>query len=183
MRTNSNLYSPQWVSRDQLPKELNSEIMPRLFMGGTHDDDVIFNQANDDFKITKKHFDAVITMYSWAHPVDWHIQEMRYGIPDTHIKDFDLSKIFEIAYWGYKKWSKGEKLLVRCQAGLNRSGLITALILMINGLDAKSAINQIREKRTELALFNHNYVDWLMENGQEFVQKHLSEFESSNIIN
>jgi len=151
------------VNTDQLPKDLYSEILPGLYMGGTHDDDVIFNESNDVLKISKKHFDSVITMYSWAQPVDWEVQEMRYGIPDSQITDINLIKLIEVAYWGYRQWLLGDKLLIRCQAGLNRSGLVTALILMLHKFSASEAIEQIRENRTQLALFNKNYVNWLIE--------------------
>jgi protein-tyrosine phosphatase len=59
--------------------------------------------------------------------------------------------------------------LVRCQAGLNRSGLVTALILMSTGLDAETAIREIRKNRAEIALFNNEYVTWLMTEGAAFV--------------
>jgi protein-tyrosine phosphatase len=63
----------------------------------------------------------------------------------------------------------GDRVLVRCQAGLNRSGLVTALILMSTGLDAETAIEQIRKNRAELALFNHDYVNWLKAEGANFI--------------
>jgi protein-tyrosine phosphatase len=149
------------VSTDQLPKDLYSEILPNLFMGGTHDDDVVFNSQENEHKITEQEFDAVVTMYSWAHPTDWGVQEMRYGIPDSEIKHINLEKLFEVAYWGFNRWLAGDRVLVRCQAGLNRSGLITCLILMLKGYSQEQAINLIREKRSQVALFNHNYISWL----------------------
>ena len=161
LKSSSNLYSPQWVSTDQLPKDLYSEILPNLFMGGTHDDDVVFNSQENEHKITEQEFDAVVTMYSWAHPTDWGVQEMRYGIPDSEIKHINLEKLFEVAYWGFNRWLAGDRVLVRCQAGLNRSGLITCLILMLKGYSQEQAINLIREKRSQVALFNHNYISWL----------------------
>jgi hypothetical protein len=48
LKSSSNLYSPQWVSTDQLPKDLYSEILPGLYMGGTHDDDVIFKGQKEN---------------------------------------------------------------------------------------------------------------------------------------
>ena len=59
--------------------------------------------------------------------------------------------------------------MVRCQAGLNRSGLVTALIMMSTGLDAETAIEQIRKNRAEIALFNTHYVEWLMSEGAQFL--------------
>ena len=160
LKSSSNLYSPQWVSTDQLPKDLYSEILPGLYMGGTHDDDVVFKGQKENFH--KKNFDCVITMYAWAQPCDWDVQELRYGIPDSEIKDIELSKLIEIAEWGHKKWLAGERTLIRCQAGLNRSGLVTALILLLNGMSPEQAIAQIRHKRSPVALFNKAYIDWIL---------------------
>lgn len=164
MKSSSNLYSPQWVSTDQLPRDLYSEILPGLYMGGTHDDDVVFKGQKDNFH--KNNFDCVITMYAWAQPCDWDVQELRYGIPDSEIKDIELSKLIEIAEWGHKKWLSGERVLIRCQAGLNRSGLITALILLLEGMSPEQAIAQIRHKRSPVALFNKAYVDWILTESQ-----------------
>ena len=173
MRTNANLYSPQWVSTDQLPKDLYSEILPGLFMGGTHDDDVIQEFQKENLKIKSNKFNCVITMYAWANPADWGVEEIRYGIPDSDIADAEIHKLLDIAYWGYKRWQNGEKVLIRCQAGLNRSGLITTLILMMNQLDPESAISLIRQKRSPFALFNANYVEWLIEDAREKVKNFL----------
>ena len=164
LKSSSNLYSPQWVSTDQLPKDLYSEILPNLFMGGTHDDDVVYAAPTDKHKINSNKFDCVIT--TWAQPCDWDVQEMRYGIPDSEIKDVELSKLLEIAQWGHKKWLSGERVLIRCQAGLNRSGLITALILLLEGMSPEQAIAQIRQKRSPVALFNKAYVDWILTESQ-----------------
>ena len=53
-------------------------------------------------------------------------------------------------------------MLIRCQAGLNRSGLLTALVLMLAGWEAAEAIRLIRTKRSQVALFNDDFVDWLL---------------------
>jgi len=71
--------------------------------------------------------------------------------------------------FGYNRWLSGDRVLVRCQAGLNRSGLVTALILMSTGLDAGTAIEEIRKKRAEVALFNNEYVTWLINSGAQFL--------------
>lgn len=182
MKTNTNLYSPQWVSTDELPKDLYSEILPGLFMGGTHDDDVVYAKPTDKHKINSNKFDCVITMYAWANPTDWGVEEIRYGIPDSDINDANIKKLLDIAYWGYQRWLSGEKVLIRCQAGLNRSGLITSLILIMDGLFPMSAVNLIREKRTPFALFNQNYVTWLTDQARDEVKDFL-ESKHPSIIN
>lgn len=151
------------------PTSLYSEIAPNLFMGGTADEDVIhqavaYNKARTDLP-----FDAIITMYAWANPADWRVQEFRYGIYDSAIADIDLDRLKQVVEFGYNRWLSGDRVLVRCQAGLNRSGLVTALIMMSTGLDAETAIEQIRKNRAEIALFNNNYVEWLMSEGAQFL--------------
>jgi len=151
------------------PTSLYSEIAPNLFMGGTADEDVIhqavaYNKARTDLP-----FDAIITMYAWANPADWRVQEFRYGIYDSAIADIDLDRLKQAVEFGYNRWLSGDRVLVRCQAGLNRSGLVTALIMMSTGLDAETAIEQIRKNRADIALFNNNYVEWLMGEGAQFL--------------
>jgi hypothetical protein len=40
---------------------------------------------------------------------------------------------------------------------------------MSTGLDAETAIKEIRENRSEDALFNQDYVTWLMTEGAAFI--------------
>ena len=150
------------------PTSLYSEIIHNLFMGGTDDEDVIHIAAPLN-KVNDLPFQAIVTMYAWARPADWSVQEFRYGIPDASIQQIDLCRLKEAVDFGYKRWFAGDRVLVRCQAGLNRSGLVTALILMRSGLDAQSAIQEIRDHRAELALFNNEYVRWLLSEGESFL--------------
>ena len=150
------------------PTSLYSEILSGLFMGGTDDADVIYVAAHHRTG-SKLPFEAIVTMYASARPADWSVQEFRYGIPDASIQEIDLSRLKEAVEFGFKRWKAGDRVLVRCQAGLNRSGLVTALILMKDGLEAPSAIEQIRRQRAELALFNMEYVRWLISDGKNFL--------------
>jgi protein-tyrosine phosphatase len=107
-------------------------------------------------------------MYAWARPADWHVQEFRYGVPDASIGDIDLNRLRQAAELGYERWKSGDRVLIRCQAGLNRSGLVTALILIRAGLAAHKAIALIRKQRGEDALFNEEFCEWLLEEGDSF---------------
>lgn len=150
------------------PDSLYSEIAPNLFMGGTDDLDVIQLPARNR-KRDELPFEAIVTMYAWARPADWRVQEFRYGVPDASIADIDLRRLREAVDFGFNRWKSGDRVLVRCQAGLNRSGLVTALILMLDGLSAKDAIKTIRTNRAQLALFNHDFVTWLLTEGANFL--------------
>ena len=136
--------------------QLYSMIAPNLFQGGTDDLDVIHLAQTNNRPRTDLPFDVIVTMYAWARPADWHVQEFRYGIYDSAIADIDLDRLKQAVQFGYNRWLSGDRVLVRCQAGLNRSGLVTALIMMSTGLDAETAIEQIRKNRADIALFNNN---------------------------
>ena len=112
--------------------------------------------------ITKKDFDTVITTYAYANPVDWFVREIRYGVWDSNMKDFDVEELFDIVRVAHSDWKKGKKVLIRCQAGWNRSGLVMALVLIREGMEAQKAINLIRAKRSPHALCNSTFATWLL---------------------
>ena len=161
------------------PTSLYNEIITNLFMGGTDDLDVIHLPANRYARRNDLPFDSIVTMYAWARPADWSVQEYRYGIPDARISDLDLSRLRQAVNWGHKQWKKGDRVLVRCQAGLNRSGLVTALILMKEGMSASEAIATIRKNRAEIALFNDHYERWLLNCGENFINQPSSDLPAS----
>ncbi len=140
---------------------LYSEVAPNLFMGGT-DDNATIDQAQKlrHFEGSNE-FDCVVTLYAWAAPANWGVEERRFGFPDANIIEEYIPTIVELAQWAHAKWAAGKKVNIRCQAGLNRSGLVTALTLMISGMSAQEAINTLREKRSDYALCNGEYERWL----------------------
>jgi protein-tyrosine phosphatase len=155
------------------PISLYSEILTNLFMGGTDDEDVIHIPARVYSRREDLPFDSMVTMYAWARPADWNVQEFRYGVPDASIKDIDLNRLRQAVEFGYDRWKQGDRLLVRCQAGLNRSGLVMALILIKDGFTPYQAIDLIRQRRTDIALFNENFANWLLTSGATFIDSDL----------
>ena len=155
------------------PISLYSEILTNLFMGGTDDEDVIHIPARKYSRREDLPFDSMVTMYAWARPADWNVQEFRYGVPDASIKDIDLNRLRQAVEFGYDRWKQGDRLLVRCQAGLNRSGLVMALILIKDGFTPYQAIDLIRQRRTDIALFNENFANWLLTSGSTFINSDL----------
>ena len=158
-----NLFAPRWHSDDQYPTDPFAEILPGLFMGGTADDQTV------DFSMPLPElgepilFDAVVTLYSWAQPMGWGVEELRYGFADASVKHFDTDRLLRVSKWAFERWNAGERVLIRCQAGLNRSGLVTALTMMHAGYEPAEAIRQIRQERSAMALFNNHFVTWLIE--------------------
>ena len=147
--------------------------MPNLFMGGTDDDDVIQVPARMYGYKPNLPFDAIVTMYAWARPADWGIQEFRYAFPDAAMSDVNLDRLRDAVDFAFARWKAGDRTFIRCQAGLNRSGLVTALVLIKDGLEPSDAINHIRAQRHQDALCNEEFATWLMIHGQKFIDSAL----------
>lgn len=153
----------------QYPNALFSEILPNLFQGGTDDDDVIHVAHASYKRRSDMPFDSIVTMYAWAKPADWSVQELRYGIPDNLISDIDLNRLRKAVDFAHQQWKSGDRVLIRCQAGLNRSGLVMALVLIKDGYSAIDAIELIRTQRGEYAICNSHYEKWLLTSAATFI--------------
>ena len=148
---------------------LYSEVAPNLFMGGTDDNATIDHPQELQYFEVGNTFDCVVTLYAWAAPANWGVEERRFGFPDSNIIEEYIPTILELAQWAHSKWAAGKKVNIRCQAGLNRSGLVTALTLMISGLSADEAIDTLREKRSSYALCNGEYEHWLLTEADAYI--------------
>lgn len=154
---------------------LYSEILPNLYMGGT-DDLATINQPQTlkEFRGDNE-FDCIVTLYAWAAPANWGVEERRFGFPDAEIIDEYLPTIVELARWAYTKWSYNKRVNVRCQAGLNRSGLVTALVLIMSGMTPEFAIEMIRKNRSSDALCNPDYEYWLLNEAKNYIMNQALE--------
>ena len=145
-----------------------SEVLPNLWQGGTAgDDEMMYGRALPKARVTNEHFDTVVTMYAYAQAVDWHVKELRHGIYDSDMQDFDAEELFDIVRTAHTDWKKGKRVLIRCQAGWNRSGLVMTLVLLRDGMPAKEAISLIRETRSPHALCNKHFVQFLLSQNAE----------------
>lgn len=147
-------------------RDLWSEVLEGLWQGGTADHDTVHTGRADgrgrNAEITTKEFDTVITAYAWAQPVDWFVKEIRLGFWDAGTESMPIPEIMQAALIAYQDWADGKRVLIRCQAGLNRSGLITALVLIMAGYAAEEAIAIIRQNRSPYALCNEDFEKWLL---------------------
>jgi hypothetical protein len=148
------------------PTALWSEILPGLWQGGTDDSDVV-RYGNGKTGVTAKDFDFVATLYASANPVDWFVHEMRFGFYDHDMNDFQVEALYDIVRITHRQWKSGNRVLVRCQAGLNRSGLVMALVLIRDGYSPADAIQLIRTQRGNAALCNSTFERWLLQTDVE----------------
>jgi hypothetical protein len=150
------------------PYDDSHEILPGLFMGGSPFDTRVDDEARQykmrGFDHDPRPFDAIITLFPKAFPAGYGVEEMRFGFPDDlaeGVRDEYRQRILDLAIWGYQKWHSGSKLLVRCAAGENRSGLITLLILQKHGIQTDEAVDLIRAQRQKGApLHNPHFIEF-----------------------
>lgn len=141
--------------------DLWSEILPGLWMGGTSDRATLGYSGAPE--ITNLHFDTVATLYASALPVDWYVKEIRLGFYDHDKVDIDSQDLEQVVSAVHQDWQSGKRVLIRCQAGWNRSGLIMGLVLIRSGIPAQQAIDLIRERRSGSALCNRTFEQFLLE--------------------
>lgn len=159
------LTAPTLAASQYENEPLWSEILPGLWQGGTDDDDVVHSRHRT-VGVTLSDFDFVTTLYASANPVDWFVQEIRYGIYDSEMQDFDLDELIGVVNMTHAAWKRGKRVLIRCQAGWNRSGLVTALVLLKEGYSPRKAIRMLRERRSPWALCNATFERWIIDEGR-----------------
>lgn len=134
---------------------LISHIEDNLYVGGC----IGGVRLEDDWQ-------TVVSLYKWE----------RYALgPDTERVEVtmydageipDIDQLHELADTVNAALDRGGKVLVHCQAGLNRSNLVTALALIKRGRTPAEAIGLLREKRSPVVLCNKAFEDWLLSLGE-----------------
>jgi hypothetical protein len=129
---------------------LISHIEGNLWMGGCIND----VRLPDDF-----HY--VVSLYPWErYQLGPNTIRAEHRLRD-HAQMPDLDELDRIATGVNVRRQEG-KTLVHCQAGLNRSGLVTALALTKRGTTPTDAIALLRAKRHPTVLCNHTFEQWLL---------------------
>jgi len=72
----------------------------------------------------------------------------------------DLGKLHAVARLGATLVKQGYKVLCHCLMGLNRSALLTGLILVYLGMTGKAAVRHLQSKKSG-ALYNDIFADYL----------------------
>ena len=118
---------------DEIP--LYSKILDELYQGGTEEEATIY-RGNKRLPTIgdPRPFDSVVSLCAYTLPVGWLVKEMRFAFPDGPLEPWAIPQIEAVADWVHQQWKAGDRVLIRCQAGMNRSSLVTALVLMKDGL-------------------------------------------------
>ena len=109
-------------------------------------------------------FHKVFSLYPWERyklgPNTQRVEIRLYDSADIPPEE----QLNEIADQVVESLTHG-KTLVHCQAGLNRSGLISGLALIKMGRTPTDAIALLREKRHPVVLCNTAFEQWLLKQG------------------
>lgn len=171
MNTPKEIYNNGSMLKDYNAQDLWNEVLPNLWQGGTDAFDEV-GRGNNNRRITNLDFDSVYTMCSLSNPVMNGVLEVRKAIRDGNMSDFNPERdLYDLVVMAHKDWLNGKRVLIRCQAGWNRSGLLMALVLIREGHTASEAIDLIREKRSRHALSNFTFANWLLGTNVEFWRK------------
>ena len=126
-----------------------SQIDGNLWQGGCEDGLIL-----PDF------FRHVVSLYPWeSYTIEHEISSvLQIAMLDSLDQEFD--RLDAIAHWVRSCLEDGPTL-VHCQAGLNRSSLVAARVLMLGGLDSAAAIAKVRASRSPACLCIGPFVHWL----------------------
>jgi protein-tyrosine phosphatase len=103
----------------------------------------------------------IISLYPWEQYKTHHELRSSLSIVMYDSDDQGYEQVDAIAAW-VDICRKDGPTLVHCQAGLNRSSLVAARALMLDGLTAKEAIGLLREKRSPACLCNRSFESHLL---------------------
>lgn len=136
-----------------------NEIIPELWMGGHH-------YGNADGvrvpAVVGTEFDMVISLFqAEGHGPDPSVEHHHLTIPDAPLHADQLTAARQLATIAAAAVRAHRTVMVRCQYGYNRSGLVVAQTLLDLGYSVEDAIPLIRQQRSPYALNNEFFVSYL----------------------
>ncbi len=109
----------------------------------------------------KPRFDKILNLYPWG---DYFVPKATEVVKVTAFDSGNVDyNTFQNAALLVLDWlDDGHKVLVHCQAGLNRSSFVVALVLMEKyHMTPDEAISHIRKSRSEMCLCNNTFRQYL----------------------
>lgn len=137
---------------ERLSVPLISHIQDNLYVGGC-----VHGVELGDF------FSHVFSLYMWEkYNVGPNTEVVEVKMYDTAANPVDIETVDSMADKIVDALDKGGNVLVHCQAGINRSNLVTATALVKMGHTPTEAIAMLREKRSPLVLANRLFENFLL---------------------
>lgn len=169
----------EWAALTHTPW---SEIVPRLWIGGHDMTRIDYSRRAEGHQdrrilsvIPDGTFDLVISAYRRPG------QEPQVGVEHHEVLFHDGSltvEVIEMSVRAARIASEGHRagksVLIRCQAGLNRSSLIAGLALVDLGVSGRDAVQLIRSLRSPWALCNDEYAAFLESNADRAMRSNES---------
>lgn len=157
----------QWAALATSPWD---EVLPNLWLGGCeyNANTIADGRSWTNATVSKNSpFKAVVTMYAkWQQygPGDRDgIHHYLFPIQDSALTNGAIKEAYMAADMAMNHLAADEPVLIRCQAGLNRSGLVTGLVLIEHlGWPPDEAIALMRHVRSPWVLCNQDFEDFLM---------------------
>lgn len=142
-----------------VPREAWSEVAPRLWMGGHL---YLAGDGVSTKAIVADEFDVVYSLtYKEGYGPGPGVEHRVLKVPDNELTGQQIRDVEEFAARAARDYAAGRRVLVRCWAGLNRSGLVVAEVLIQSGYTVADAIAMIRKHRGPEALNNESFVRYL----------------------
>lgn len=110
--------------------------------------------------VLPRNISHLLSLYPWESYTVNHRLRTRHEVTMYDSLDQAMAQVDRWARWVNARRKTGE-VLVHCQAGLNRSNLIAARALMLDGVSADDAIAILRYKRSGASLCNRTFVEYL----------------------
>ncbi len=130
-----------------------SEITPALYQGGC-----------TNGLILPDNIEHVVSLYPWEQYTINHEPKSLLSIYMYDSESEATSIVSSVVAWVLPKIAAGEKTLIHCQAGLNRSSLIAAMVLRASGAySGQEAIDFLRKKRSSACLCNSTFEKYVRE--------------------
>lgn len=126
-----------------------SEITDNLWLGGC-----------EDGLVLPSFIGHLVSLYPWEQYVVVHELRSRLEVRMYDQTDQAMDQVDAIASW-VNSCRQAAPTLVHCQAGLNRSSLVAARALVLDGMTADAAIALIRRQRSPACLCNPAFERWL----------------------
>lgn len=112
--------------------------------------------------VLPKFIKHVVSLYPWERYTVKHELSSFLEVRMYDSTEQTFEQVEELARWVAERVVDAPTL-VHCQAGLNRSGLVAARVLMLEGMSADEAIAKLRERRSQACLCNPAFVRHLRE--------------------